>query len=64
MLNRISRFCKNQCIEYKWRDADNPRQWMRTHVSEYWEFDGSDLMRIRDRSANDYHINELERRNH
>jgi nuclear transport factor 2 (NTF2) superfamily protein len=44
--------------------ADNPRQWMRTHVREHWEFDGSDLMRIRVRSANDYPIKELERRVH
>lgn len=55
--NRISvRF------EYGWRDADNPIQWMRTHGNEHWEFDDDGLMRIRDMSANDYPIQESERR--
>jgi hypothetical protein len=55
--NRISvRF------EYEWRDADNPNRWMRTHGNEHWEFDDNGLMRIRDMSANDYPIKELERR--
>jgi nuclear transport factor 2 (NTF2) superfamily protein len=55
--NRISvRF------EYEWRDADNPNQWMRTHGNEHWEFDVDGLMRIRDMSANDYPIEESERR--
>jgi nuclear transport factor 2 (NTF2) superfamily protein len=55
--NRISvRF------EYEWRDADNPTQWMRTHGNEHWEFDDNGLMRRRDMSANDYPINESERR--
>jgi uncharacterized protein len=55
--NRISvRF------EYEWRDADNPNQWMRTHGNEHWEFNDDGLMRIRDMSANDYHIKESERR--
>jgi nuclear transport factor 2 (NTF2) superfamily protein len=55
--NRISvRF------EYEWRDADNPSQWMRTHGNEHWEFDDNGLMRRRDMSANDYPINEAERR--
>ena len=55
--NRISvRF------EYEWRDADNPTQWMRTHGNEHWEFDNDGLMRIRDMSANDYPIDESERR--
>ena len=56
--NRISvRF------EYEWRDAvDNSNQWMRTHGNEHWEFDDNGLMRIRDMSANDYPIEESERR--
>ena len=55
--NRISvRF------EYEWRDADNQKQWMRTHGNEHWEFDDNGLMRIRDMSANDYTIQESERR--
>ena len=55
--NRISvRF------EYEWRDADNPTQWMRTHGNEHWEFDNDGLMRRRDMSANDYPIEESERR--
>jgi nuclear transport factor 2 (NTF2) superfamily protein len=55
--NRISvRF------EYEWRDADNPSQWMRTHGNEHWEFNDNGLMRRRDMSANDYPINEAERR--
>jgi hypothetical protein len=54
--NRISvRF------EYEWRDADTG-QWMRTHGNEHWEFDDSGLMRRRDMSANDYPIQESERR--
>ena len=55
--NRISvRF------EYEWRDADNPTQWMRTHGNEHWEFDYDGLMSRRDMSANDYPIEESERR--
>lgn len=55
--NRISvRF------EYEWRDADNPDQWYRTHGNEHWEFDDEGLMRRRDMSANDYLIDEKERR--
>lgn len=53
--NRISvRF------EYEWRDATN--QWFRTHGNEHWEFDEEGLMRRRDMSANDYPIEEKERR--
>jgi len=55
--NRISvRF------EYEWRDADNEKQWMRTNGNGRWEFDDNGLMRIRDMSANDYTIQESERR--
>ncbi|MDB5085253.1 MAG: hypothetical protein JWN30_2139 [Bacilli bacterium] len=48
-------------FEYEWRDADT-EQWMRTHGNEHWEFDEEGLMRRRDMSANDYLIQELERR--
>lgn len=54
--NRISvRF------EYEWRDAET-NQWMRTHGNEHWEFDNEGLMKRRDMSANDYPIQESERR--
>ncbi|MBB3126992.1 hypothetical protein FHS19_001646 [Paenibacillus rhizosphaerae] len=54
--NRISvRF------EYEWRDADTG-QCMRTHGNEHWEFDEEGLMRRRDMSANDYPIQESDRR--
>ena len=33
-----------------------------THGNEHWEFDDNGLMRIRDMSANDYPIEESERR--
>lgn len=55
--NRISvRF------EYEYRDALNGLQWMRAHGNEHWEFDESGLMQRRDMSANDYPIQESERR--
>jgi hypothetical protein len=53
--NRISvRF------EYEWRDATG--QWFRTHGNEHWEFNAEGLMSRRDMSANDYPIQESERR--
>lgn len=53
--NRISvRF------EYEWHDAAG--QWFRTHGNEHWEFDEDGLMRRRDMSANDYPIEESQRR--
>jgi nuclear transport factor 2 (NTF2) superfamily protein len=55
--NRISvRF------EYEYRLAGSPTQWMRAHGNEHWEFDEQGLMRRRDMSANDYPIQEHERR--
>ncbi|MBC8122195.1 MAG: nuclear transport factor 2 family protein [Gemmatimonadaceae bacterium] len=55
--NRISvRF------EYEWHDETG--QWYRTHGNEHWEFDDEGLMRRRDMSANDYKIDEAERRYH
>lgn len=54
--NRISvRF------EYEYRDAETDR-WMRAHGNEHWEFDEEGLMRRRDMSANDYPIDETDRR--
>jgi nuclear transport factor 2 (NTF2) superfamily protein len=54
--NRISvRF------EYEYLDAVSSR-WMRAHGNEHWEFDDAGLMRRRDMSANDYPIEESERR--
>ncbi|MBI1762975.1 MAG: nuclear transport factor 2 family protein [Acidobacteria bacterium] len=53
--NRISvRF------EYEWHDAAG--QWFRTHGNEHWEFDDEGLLCRRDMSANDYPIEELQRR--
>lgn len=53
--NRISvRF------EYEWHDVTG--QWFRTHGNEHWEFDEEGLMRRRDMSANDYSIEEVDRR--
>ncbi|MDX2042762.1 MAG: nuclear transport factor 2 family protein [Acidobacteriota bacterium] len=53
--NRISvRF------EYEWHDEAG--QWFRTHGNEHWEFDDEGLMRRRDMSANDYPIEEADRR--
>jgi len=49
-------------FEYEWRDADNQKQWMRIYGNEHWEFNDNGLMRIRDMSANDYTIQESERR--
>jgi len=54
--NRISvRF------EYEYRDGATG-QWMRAHGNEHWEFDDDGLMRRRDMSANDYPIEEAQRR--
>lgn len=54
--NRISvRF------EYEWKDAQT-EQWMRTHGNEHWEFGKDGLMKRRDMSANDYPIQESERK--
>jgi len=53
--NRISvRF------EYEWHDREG--RWYRTHGNEHWEFDADGLMQHRDMSANDYPIEESERR--
>jgi nuclear transport factor 2 (NTF2) superfamily protein len=54
--NRISvRF------EYEYCDASDG-QWYRTHGNEHWEFDENGLMRRRDMSANEFPIQESERR--
>lgn len=47
-------------FEYEWRTQTN--QWFRTHGNEHWEFDAAGLMSRRDMSANDYSIQESERR--
>lgn len=53
--NRISvRF------EYEWRDETG--QWFRTHGNEHWEFAETGLMSHRDMSANEYAIDQNERR--
>lgn len=47
-------------FEYEWRTQTN--QWFRTHGNEHWEFNAAGLMSRRDMSANDYSIQESERR--
>jgi nuclear transport factor 2 (NTF2) superfamily protein len=45
---------------YEWKNPMT-NQWMRTHGNEHWQFDKDGLMEIRDMSANDIEIEELER---
>lgn len=47
-------------FEYEWHDEGG--QWWRTHGNELWEFDADGLMKRRDMSANDYKIEEKDRR--
>ncbi|MBW4639145.1 MAG: nuclear transport factor 2 family protein [Gloeocapsa sp. UFS-A4-WI-NPMV-4B04] len=47
-------------FEYEWQDETN--QWFRTHGNEHWEFNEQGLMSRRDMSADDYLIQESERR--
>lgn len=49
-------------FEYEYQDAKTG-QWMRTHGNELWEFAEDGLMTRRDMSANDYPIQEIDRRN-
>lgn len=49
-------------FEYEYQDAETG-QWMRTHGNELWEFAEDGLMTRRDMSANDYPIQEIDRRN-
>lgn len=48
-------------FEYEYQDAETG-QWMRTHGNELWEFAEDGLMTRRDMSANDYPIQEIDRR--
>lgn len=48
-------------FEYEYRDADTG-QWVRTHGNELWEFAEDGLMKRRDMSANNYPIQEIDRR--
>ncbi|MCP1136214.1 nuclear transport factor 2 family protein [Paenibacillus polysaccharolyticus] len=48
-------------FEYEYRDADTG-QWVRTHGNELWEYAEDGLMKRRDMSANDYPIQEIDRR--
>jgi uncharacterized protein len=47
-------------FQYEWHDISG--QWYRSYGNELWEFDDSGLMRRREASINDVHINEAERR--
>lgn len=64
LMKELWAFTENRIsvrFEYEWRDAETGH-WMRTHGNEHWEFDEQGLMRRRDMSANDYLIQESERR--
>jgi uncharacterized protein len=47
-------------FQYEWHDMSG--QWYRSYGNELWEFDDSGLMRRREASINDVHINVAERR--
>ena len=47
-------------FQYEWHDISG--QWYRSYGNELWEFGDSGLMRRREASINDVHINEAERR--
>jgi uncharacterized protein len=47
-------------FQYEWHDISG--QWYRSYGNELWEFDDSGLMRRREASINDVHINKAERR--
>jgi nuclear transport factor 2 (NTF2) superfamily protein len=47
-------------FQYEWHDISG--HWYRSYGNELWEFDDSGLMRRREASINDVHINEAERR--
>jgi nuclear transport factor 2 (NTF2) superfamily protein len=47
-------------FQYEWHDISG--QWYRSYGNELWEFDHSGLMRRREASINDVHINVAERR--
>ena len=64
LMKELWSFSENRIsvrFEYEWFNADTAR-WMRTHGNEHWEFNAEGLMRRRDMSANDYEINEQDRR--
>ena len=47
-------------FQYEWHDTSG--QWYRSYGNELWEFDDSGLLRRREASINDVHINVAERR--
>jgi nuclear transport factor 2 (NTF2) superfamily protein len=47
-------------FQYEWHDISG--QWYRSYGNELWEFDHSGLLRRREASINDVHINVAERR--
>lgn len=53
--NRIS-------VRFEYEFHDHEGQWWRAHGNEHWEFDDQGYMVRRDMSANDYKIQESERR--
>lgn len=63
LMKQLWAFTNNRIsvrFEYEWHDETG--QWFRTHGNEHWEFDDEGLMRRRDMSANDYPIEETDRR--
>ncbi len=47
-------------FQYEWHDLSG--QWYRSYGNELWEFDDNGLMRRREASINDVHIDAAERR--
>ena len=64
LIKELWAYCGNRIsvrFEYEWRDAGTG-QWFRTHGNEHWAFDEDGLMKIRDMSANDIPILEIQRK--
>lgn len=63
LMKELWAFTENRIsvrFEYEWHDEAG--QWFRTHGNEHWEFNQEGLMSRRDMSANDYPIDEADRR--
>ncbi len=64
LMKELWAFTQNRIsvrFEYEWQDGETG-EWYRTHGNEHWEFDEEGLMRVRDMSANDVPILEIQRR--
>ena len=49
-------------VRFAYESHDDSGNWFRSYGNENWEFDDDGLMRRRDMSANDYPIDEADRR--